>query len=74
MRLVNFRKIGPRRKARHLERYFDSHIAPLLSPIMVGKRQPFPFLRNKEIYAVAYPWTGKNGKEQAGADLLRRRA
>ena len=64
IRLVDFRKIG-KEESGYLERYFDTEIAALLSPIVVGKRQPFPFLRNKEIYAVA-ELTGKNGKEKLG--------
>ena len=32
--------------------YFHSEIQPLISPQVVGKRQPFPFLKNKEIYAI----------------------
>ena len=32
--------------------YFENEIQPFISPQVVGKRQPFPFLRNKEIYAV----------------------
>ena len=51
IKLVNFRKID-KKGTEYLERYFDSEIAPLISPTVVGKRQPFPFLRNREIYAV----------------------
>lgn len=36
-----------------LEKYFLSDVLPLLSPQIVGRKQPFPFLRNKGIYAVA---------------------
>ena len=50
-RLVDFRKIG-KKEGEYLENYFDSEIAPLISPTVVGKRQPFPFLKNKDIYAV----------------------
>ena len=51
VRLVDFRKIG-KKEGEYLENYFDSEIAPLISPTVVGKRQPFPFLKNKDIYAV----------------------
>jgi len=51
VRLVDFRKIG-RAQSEKLERYFDAQIKPLISPIIVGGRQPFPFLSNKDIYAV----------------------
>lgn len=36
-----------------LEKYFMAEVLPLLSPQIVGRKQPFPFLRNKGIYAVA---------------------
>ncbi|MDD6811328.1 MAG: polyphosphate kinase 1 [Lachnospiraceae bacterium] len=35
-----------------LRKYFVQEIKPFLSPQIVGKRQPFPFLKNQEIYAV----------------------
>ena len=52
VRLVNFQKLGSRESG-ELERYFDTEIAPLTSPTTVSRRQPFPFLQNKEIYAMA---------------------
>ena len=64
VRLVNFQKIGEQESG-ELERYFDAEIAPLLSPTVVSKRQPFPFLQNKEIYAVGV-LAGKNGGEKLG--------
>ena len=47
--------------ARYLEGYFKSEIAPLISPTVIGRRQPFPFLKNKEIYATAV--LGAKGKK-----------
>lgn len=64
IRLVDFGKISLS-ESEELERYFDTEVAPLISPTMVGKRQPFPFLRNKEIYA-AVVLAGKSGKEKLG--------
>ena len=64
VRLVDFRKID-RQESERLERYFDCEIAPLISPIIVGRRQPFPFLRNKDIYAVVV-LERKNGKRRLG--------
>ena len=64
VRLVDFRKIG-RQESEKLERYFDCEIAPLISPTIVGRRQPFPFLRNKDIYAVVV-LERKNGKRKLG--------
>lgn len=64
VRLVNFKKLG-KQEGDQLERYFDTEIAPLTSPTMVSKRQPFPFLQNKEIYAVGV-LAGKNAQEKLG--------
>ncbi len=48
-----------------LEKYFTSNVLPLLSPQIIGRKQPFPFLRNKAIYAVAILRT-KSGGERMG--------
>ena len=50
---------------KYLDQYFNHEIMPLSSPTIVGKRQPFPFLRNQEIYAVAVLQT-RSGKERIG--------
>ena len=62
MKLVNFQKIS-KKESEYLRKYFKAEIAPLISPTIIGKRQPFPFLKNKEIYVVAVLET-KNGKEK----------
>ena len=64
IRLVDFRKIS-KKESEYLEKYFLSEIAPVISPTIVGKRQPFPFLKNNEIYAVVVLQT-KSGKEKLG--------
>ncbi len=64
IRIVDFHKIGKEEESL-LELYFDQEIAPLISPTVVGRRQPFPFLRNREIYAAAALET-KNKKERIG--------
>lgn len=38
----------------YLKVYFTTEILPLISPQVIDKRHPFPFLKNKEIYAVAH--------------------
>ena len=48
-----------------LEKYFRSNVLPLLSPQIVGRKQPFPFLRNKSIYAIA-SLKGKDGTVSMG--------
>ena len=64
IRMVDFRKVS-KKESEYLERYFLSEIAPVISPTIVGKRQPFPFLKNNEIYAVVVLQT-KSGKEKLG--------
>ena len=64
VRMVDFRKIS-KKESEYLERYFLREIAPVISPTIVGKRQPFPFLKNNEIYAVVVLQT-KSGKEKLG--------
>ena len=60
IRILRFNELDEEGAA-YLKRYFESEIAPLISPTVVGRRQPFPFLRNKEIYAVAV--LGSKGKK-----------
>ncbi len=64
VRMVDFRKVS-KKESEYLERYFLREIAPVISPTIVGKRQPFPFLKNNEIYAVVVLQT-KSGKEKLG--------
>ena len=64
VRLGDFRKIS-KKESEYLEKYFLNEIAPVISPTIVGKRQPFPFLKNNEIYAVVVLQT-KSGKEKLG--------
>ena len=62
--LIDFTTAKPEEK-KFLEQYFNHEIVPLSSPTIVGKRQPFPFLRNQEIYAVVVLET-RSGKERIG--------
>ena len=62
--MVDFQRLSIEESA-YLEVFFDSEILPLLSPTIVGKRQPFPFLKNRDIYAVCVLQT-KSGKEKLG--------
>lgn len=48
----------------YLENYFKEQIMPILSPQVVGKKQPFLFIKNKEIYAVAL--LGSKSNEKVG--------
>lgn len=60
---VRFSDILPEDKA-YLENYFTESLLPLLSPQVIGKKQPFPFLKNKEIYAVVV--LGSKGSDKLG--------
>lgn len=64
VRIVDFKNID-RSENERLEEYFNSEIAPFLSPVIVGERQPFPFLKNKDIYAAAVI-EKKSGKKKIG--------
>lgn len=59
--LVNFSQIEYA-DAAYLEMYFKNAVLPVLSPQVIAKKQPFPFLKNKEIYAVALLKSKNNDK------------
>lgn len=50
--IVDFHSIGPESE-QYLEDLFRRDFMPLLSTFLVGKKQSFPFLVNKDIYAIA---------------------
>lgn len=50
---ICFADASPEERA-FLELYFKREVKPLLTPIIIDKRQPFPFIRNKEIYIVVH--------------------
>jgi polyphosphate kinase len=50
---VNFSALS-KEEEDYLHIYFTKEIKPLISPQVLDKRNPFPFLKNKEIYAVAH--------------------
>lgn len=50
--IVNFRCISAESE-KYLEEMFRKEFLPLLSTFIVGKKQSFPFLKNKDIYAIA---------------------
>lgn len=64
IRIINFNKLTAE-EGEMLENYFDQNIAPFLSPMVVGKQQPFPFLNNKELYALVV-LSNKKGKNKLG--------
>ncbi|MBQ8159598.1 MAG: polyphosphate kinase 1 [Clostridia bacterium] len=75
--LVDFHSISPESEP-YLKTLFEKEIMPFLSTFIVGRKQSFPFLNNKDIYAVAVLGSrnekkggtgdkaGKDGKEEKG--------
>jgi polyphosphate kinase len=64
IRIINFNKLS-NEEGKVVEKYFDEHIAPFLSPYIIGKQQPFPFLNNKQLYAIVL-LSNKKGKPRTG--------
>ena len=64
IKIINFAKLDTK-EGDYLRGYFEREILPLISPITVSKKQPFPFIKNNEICAVAVLGT-KSGKQRIG--------
>ena len=64
IRLINF-QMTTEAEEKDLKLYFEHEMLPLLSAFVVGKKQSFPFLNNKAIYALAVLET-KNDKNKIG--------
>lgn len=47
--IVDFATLS-KKESDYLEEYFDLEIAPLISPMLISKNAPFPFLKNNDIY------------------------
>ena len=62
--LVDFQNLGAKSEKK-LSQRFKKEFQPYLSTMIVGKKQMFPFMANKEIYAVAMLAT-KQDKERIG--------
>lgn len=62
--IVNFKKVS-KEEEKLIEAYFDAEISPYLSPMVVGKQQAFPFMKDKELYAIIL-LTTKGGKSKMG--------
>lgn len=58
---VDFRSLSAEEE-QFLQAYFNSEILPLISPQVIDKRHPFPFLKNKEIYAAVSIESKNDGK------------
>ena len=62
--LTDFKALA-KSESKYLEEYIMKEIVTLLSVMIVGRKQPFPFLKGQEIYALAVLGT-RNGKKKIG--------
>ena len=62
--LLDFSKLSEKSE-KYIVNLFKEDFMPLLSTFVVGKKQSFPFLQNREIYAVA-TLTAKGSKNEKG--------
>lgn len=63
--LVKFKDLKDKEDRKYLENYFEREILPLISPQVISKRQPFPFLNNRELYIVVQ-LESKKGNRKMG--------
>ncbi len=63
--IVKFRQLKNKEDRKYFENYFNQEILPLISPQVVSKRQPFPFLNNRELYIIVQ-LESKKGKRKMG--------
>lgn len=63
--IVKYHQLKNKEDRKYFEKYFDTEILPLISPQVVSKRQPFPFLNNKELYIIVQ-LESKKGKRKMG--------
>ena len=63
--IVKYRDLKNKEDRKYFESYFEREILPLISPQVISKRQPFPFLNNREVYVVVQ-LESKKGKRKMG--------
>uniref|UniRef100_UPI0025D619AD polyphosphate kinase 1 n=1 Tax=Thomasclavelia sp. TaxID=3025757 RepID=UPI0025D619AD len=63
--IVKYEDLKNKDDRKYLEDYFEREILPLVSPQVISKRQPFPFLKNRELYVVVQG-ESKKGKRKMG--------
>lgn len=63
--ILKYKDLKNKEDRKYFEKYFDREILPLVSPQVISKRQPFPFLNNREIYIVVQ-LESKKGKRKMG--------
>lgn len=63
--ILKYSQLKDKNDRKYLENYFEREILPLISPQVISKRQPFPFLNNRELYIVVQ-LESKKGKRKMG--------
>ncbi|WP_027088920.1 polyphosphate kinase 1 [Thomasclavelia saccharogumia] len=63
--IIKFHQLKNKEDRKYFENYFNQEILPLISPQVVSKRQPFPFLNNRELYIIVQ-LESKKGKRKMG--------
>ena len=63
--IVKYKDLKNKEDRKYFGDYFEREILPLVSPQVISKRQPFPFLKNRELYIVVQ-LESKKGKRKMG--------
>ena len=63
--VIKYKDIENKEDRRYFEEYFERELLPLISPQVISKRQPFPFINNREMYVVVR-LESKKGKRKMG--------
>jgi polyphosphate kinase len=63
--VIKYKDIENKEDRRYFADYFERELLPLISPQVISKRQPFPFINNREMYVVVR-LESKKGKRKMG--------
>lgn len=63
--IIKYHDLKNKEDRKFFENYFEREILPLISPQVISKRQPFPFINNRELYIVV-ELESKKGKRKMG--------
>lgn len=63
--IIKYHDLKNKEDRKYFENYFEREVLPLISPQIISKRQPFPFLNNRELY-IAVQLESKKGKRKMG--------
>ena len=63
--IISYKKLTSKSDKEYFKTYFEEKLLPLISPVIVSKRRPFPFLNNRELYVMAQ-LESKKGNRKMG--------